>query len=273
MQTIEDKINKLELLLKSYKKVIVAFSGGVDSTFLAAAANRALNGQVVALTVQSPSLPQSEIRACIQLAKLLGIEHVIVNGPEMQNSNFLENNKQRCYWCKLTRFQSLIKWADQHDFPFVIEGTNADDSEEDRPGMRALAELAGRVKSPLRELGFSKDNIRYVAKSWGLPVWDKPSAACLVSRLNYGLPITPAVLSQVEAAEALLKQYLDGQLRVRHHDSIARIEIPTDKFLEIMQSSIRNKIVAEFTKIGYKFVVLDLAGYRTGSMNDTNDEV
>ncbi|HWR43633.1 ATP-dependent sacrificial sulfur transferase LarE [Sporomusa sp.] len=272
MTVLHDKVNKLNDFLLTLGSVAIAFSGGVDSTFLAAAAYRLLGDKAIAVTACSESSPAREKIDAQVIAQAIGIKHVILAASEMNNADFVANTSQRCYYCKKERFSALVAWAEQQGYGWVAEGTNADDLGDFRPGMKAIAELP-KVKSPLFDAGFTKAEIRAVSKEWGLPTWDKPSAACLVSRLSYGLPITPERLNQVEEAEELVRRYCSGQIRVRHHDTLARIEVQPEAMLLLTQSEVVADIVAGIKKLGFTYVTLDLNGYRTGSMNETLDEV
>ncbi|HMM20279.1 MAG TPA: ATP-dependent sacrificial sulfur transferase LarE [Selenomonadales bacterium] len=268
----ENKVKRLVDIIKSMEKVAVAFSGGVDSTLLAAAAKKALGDKAVLATACSESSSRREKEDAAALAKLLGVEHVWLPGGEMACPDFVANSKERCYYCKKVRFGALVAWAKARGIEWVIEGTNTDDKGDYRPGLRAIAELSA-VRSPLLEAGFSKSEIRALSRDWNLPTWDKPSAACLVSRLEYGLPITPERLRQVEAAEEVVRRYCSGQVRVRHHDALARIEVFPPEVAKVAEPETAAAVSAELKKLGFSFVAVDLVGYRTGSMNELLDEV
>lgn len=273
MTKLQDKVNELNEFLLSLGSVAIAFSGGVDSTFLAAAAHKVLGEKAIALTALSESSPAWEKEDAQAITKAIGIKHIMLPASEMANADFIANTAERCYYCKKERFTALVAWAAEHGYNWVIEGTNADDLGDYRPGLKAIAELP-KVKSPLFDTGFSKAEIRAVSKDWGLPTWDKPSAACLVSRLIYGLPITPERLKQVEQAEELVKQYCSGQIRVRHHDTLARIEVQPESIAALLaKPEILPALVEGIKKLGFTYVTLDLCGYRTGSMNETLAEV
>lgn len=273
MITIQEKVNKLNAILLTLKSAAIAFSGGVDSTFLAAAAHRALGDKTIAITAVSESSPAREREDARAFAQAIGIKHTVLSASEMNSADFIANTSQRCYYCKKERFSALVAWSREHDFDWVIEGSNADDLGDFRPGMKAIAELP-LVKSPLLEAGFTKADIRAVSKEWGLPTWDKPSAACLVSRLVYGLEITAERLRQVELAEEVVRQYCSGQIRVRHHDTLARIELQPEVMAKLLANQeLLPAIVAGIKKLGFTYVTLDLSGYRTGSMNETLGEV
>jgi pyridinium-3,5-biscarboxylic acid mononucleotide sulfurtransferase len=268
----DDKLFRMNEIIESLGRVVVAFSGGVDSTFLAVAAKRVLGDKAVLATAYSPTSSEQEKKDITSLVATLGMEHVWLPATELDNPSFLANTAQRCYYCKQGRFGALVEWAKIHGFDWVIEGTNADDLGDFRPGMKAIAELEA-VKSPLLEAGFSKAEIRAVSKQWDLPTWDKPSAACLVSRLAYGIEITPARLEQVDRAEQLVRGFVKGQVRVRHHGDLARIEVSPQRIVELAQPQAAAVVVSGLKKLGFTFVTVDLAGYRTGSMNEMLDEV
>lgn len=270
--TTEKKISRLEESLQALGGVAVAFSGGVDSTFLAAAAKRVLGDRVILATARSATSSDEEQTDAAAIAAALGIKHVWLEAGELANPQFIANTAERCYYCKKERFTALVAWARGQGFAWVVEGTNADDTGDYRPGMRAVAELPA-VKSPLLAAGLTKEEIRAVSRQWGLPTWDKLSAACLVSRLAYGLPVTEERLRQVAAAEKLVRSLTTGQLRVRHHGDLARIEVTPAAVATLSQPANAKVIVDGLKALGFTFVTLDLAGYRTGSLNETLDEV
>ncbi len=266
--TTEEKVSLLEELLGRLGSLAVAFSGGVDSTFLAAAAKRALGGRVVLVTARSATSSAAELNDAAAVANALGIRHIWLDSAELSDHAFTANDRERCYYCKKSRFAALAAWAKDNGFAWVAEGTNADDCGDYRPGMKAVAELPA-VVSPLLDAGLTKDEIRAVSRLWRLPTWDKPSAACLVSRLAYGLPVTEERLRQVEAAELAVRRLVDGQVRVRHHGDLARIEVAPAAFAVLAAPDNAAAITAAIKALGFTFVALDLAGYRTGSMNET----
>lgn len=263
---IEQKLNKLRDLLHTYDKAVIAFSGGVDSTFLAAAARSSMSDVLLA-TARSESLPVAEQADCVTIARQLGLRHVFLEAGEFDDAQFVANTAERCYFCKKNRFSALAAWATSQGYSFILDGTNVDDQGDYRPGLKALAEIDS-VKSPLLEAGFHKREIRLLSHEWQLPTWDKPSAACLVSRLTYGLPITKAKLKQVEQAEIAIRPFVTGQLRVRHHGSLARIEVEPDQVTQLTKEPQRTAIVKALQGLGFTYVTIELGGYRTGSMND-----
>ncbi|MDU2064532.1 MAG: ATP-dependent sacrificial sulfur transferase LarE [Sporomusaceae bacterium] len=266
MNTLSDKLAKLEIMLRSYESVVIGFSGGVDSTFLAAAAYKILGEKALAVTAYSATLPQSEKTAAIAVAKEIGIRHELLPIDELASPDFRENDADRCYHCKTLRFSALVSWARQHEFQWVLEGSNQDDLGDYRPGIQAVSEL-DQVASPLLEAGFTKKEIRQLSKKWGLATWNKPSAACLSSRVAYGEAITEEKLGQIEQAEEYIRKFCSGSVRVRHHGQVARIEVQAEWIPSLCQDKVREQIVVEFRRLGFTFITIDLNGYQTGSMN------
>jgi pyridinium-3,5-biscarboxylic acid mononucleotide sulfurtransferase len=261
--------NKLYLLsdrLRGFGKVAVAYSGGVDSTFLLKVAKDVLGDRAVAVTAVSTVDPDEEIQSARRTAKAIGVKHIIVESDQMADEKFLSNSAERCYHCKTRVFGKLAAVVKELGDYVVVDGSNADDRKDFRPGMKANAELG--IRSPLEEAGFTKQEIRTLSKRLGLPTWNQPSFACLASRIPYGMRITPEVLKRIDASETLLRRLGFEQVRVRHHGNIARIELPSGEFSALIKSADENGIVEKLKSIGYAYVALDLEGYRTGSMNE-----
>jgi uncharacterized protein len=261
---MESKLDALRGIIGDMGSAVVAFSAGVDSTFVAAVAADVLGDRALAVTGVSPSIPQSEVDEAKDLARLIGVRHVLLDTSEMDRPGYVENSPQRCYHCKTELYSLLEEMAVRDGFDFVLDGCNMDDLGDHRPGRVAAAEH--RVRSPLIEAGLTKTEIRELSKERGLPTWDKPAMACLSSRIPYGTPVTVEALDQVGAAEAFLRSLGFRQLRVRHHGDVARIEIEADVLPAVLEH--RERIVRRLKNLGYKYVTLDLAGFRSGSMNE-----
>ena len=262
---IREKSAQLKQLIYNYKSVLVAFSGGTDSTYLLKIVCDALgNDNVLAVTAVSQLLPASELAEAKILAKKMGVLHLTLFTEELSNEEFINNSRERCYFCKHLRYSKLKEFAEKQGFNLVLDGTNADDALDVRPGIRALEELG--IKTPLREVGLTKNEIRTLAKELGLNNWEKPSAACLASRIPYGDLITKEKLMIIEEAEDFLKNLGFGQLRVRHYGETARIEVEPADFVRVTETA--KQIVASFKSLGYTNVTLDLQGFRSGSMNE-----
>ena len=267
MSAIFEKCERLKNYLQELGSVAVAFSGGVDSTFLLKIAHDVLGDKAVAITASSNLFPRRELKESSAFCKGENIRQVIFSVDELAIEGFQKNPPNRCYLCKRAIFTKIKEIAAKNHLSCVAEGSNMDDNGDYRPGMQAIAELD--IKSPLRQAELYKQEIRELSKELGLPTWDKPSFACLASRFVYGEAITEDKLNMVDRAEELLRPKGFTQFRVRIHDNIARIEILTSEFDKMMKVDIRQEIVQKFKDYGFKYVSLDLQGYRTGSMNET----
>ncbi len=266
-----EKLNALLEQLQSYGSVVVALSGGVDSSVLTKAAALALGDRAAAMTAVSALLPEREMNDACRIAAMAGIHHEVVNTHDLDVPDLVQNTRERCYFCKRSRFQQMCDWAVKNNYAYVADGSNLDDKADYRPGMRAIAELSPQVVSPFVVCGWTKQDIRQQAREWGLPVWNKPSAACLASRLEYGIPLTAARLQQVEKAEQAVRHILQGQVRVRHHGQLARIEVMPEELETFWQH--RQELTEAVKKQGFTYVTLDLEGYRMGSQNESLEDV
>ncbi len=265
MRTAHEKKQHLEEYLKGLGSVAVAFSSGVDSTFLLKVAHDTLGERAIAVTARSCSFPARELNEAIEFCRAEGIGHMIVDSEELSIDGFAENPKNRCYLCKRELFTKILGIAKDRGIAHVAEGSNTDDNGDYRPGLIAVAELG--VKSPLREAGLNKDEIRALSKELGLPTWDKQSFACLSSRFVYGETITKQKLSMVDRAEQRLLDLGFRQVRVRIHDKLARIEVLPDEIPKIIAHA--EELNTYFRTLGFLYVTLDLGGYQMGSMNKT----
>jgi len=265
--TIEEKFARLRKSLAALPNLLVAFSGGVDSTFLLMTARDILGVRVAAVTARSCSFPQRELSAARGFCDDYGIRHYIVESEELDIEGFRDNPKNRCYLCKTELFEKIRLLAESEKIEYIAEGSNIDDEGDYRPGLMAIKEQG--VLSPLREAGLTKDEIRRLSRERGLPTWDKPSFACLASRFPYGEKLTEEKLSQVDQAEQYLLDLGIRQVRVRHHGLVARIETDEEGFYALAHDrNTRESLSEAFRGFGFTYTALDLLGYRTGAMNE-----
>ena len=264
--TLEQKTKKIKSLILEMDSALVAFSGGVDSTLVLALAHDVLGEKALAVTAQSASMPDREMKACHQLAKEIGVKHLVVKTEEMSNPNYRANPANRCYHCKTELYSSLKKVAQQENILNILNGTNTDDLGDYRPGLDSAREQG--VRSPLVEAEFNKQEVRELSRKMEISVWDKPAMACLSSRIPYGQPVTEEKLAMIEQAEDVLLSLGFEQIRVRHHGDLARIELGKNEMPHYLNNEKIQKIVQEkFKVLGFLTVVLDPEGYRMGSLN------
>jgi uncharacterized protein len=260
----QEKLDQLRDLLRRMGSALVAYSGGVDSTFLLSVANEVLGDRVLAVTAVSPTYASSEVEEAQRLAAEMGVRHRLIKSDEFADQNFVRNDRRRCYHCKRGLFTRLLLIANEEGLDHVLDGSNHDDLSDYRPGMEAIRELG--ISSPLQEVGLNKEEIRQLSRELGLKTWRKPTMACLASRIPYGTPLRVDDLRMIEKAEEMLRGLGCGQVRVRHHGHLARIEVGGEDVEKVMAQ--RDKIVSTLKDIGYLYVTLDLEGYRSGSMNE-----
>ena len=271
MDKLHANKQKLEEYLKELGSIAVAFSSGVDSTFLLKVAKDVLNDKAIAVTAMSHSFPKRESNEAVAFCEKENIRQVVIDFDEMSVEGFCENPKNRCYLCKRELFTKIKETASENGIEYVAEGSNIDDNGDYRPGLKAVEELG--IKSPLRYAGLTKADIRKLSKEMGLSTWDKPSFACLASRFVYGETIDEKKLGMVDSAEQLLLDLGFKQVRVRIHGNIARIEVMPEEIGKLTEEKVRNEVYKTLKDIGFDYVTMDLAGYRTGSMNETLSEL
>ncbi|OGF44270.1 MAG: TIGR00268 family protein [Candidatus Firestonebacteria bacterium RIFOXYA2_FULL_40_8] len=260
------KLKKLQTILKNMQKVLVAYSGGVDSTFLLKIAVDTLgNNNVLAVLASSETYPASEIKAAVKTVKKMRVKLLQIKTEELKDLRFSKNPAERCYYCKLELFGKLKEIARKKGYQAVVDGANYDDRLDFRPGTKAGKKLG--IQSPLKEAGFRKEEIRKLSKKLKLSTWNKPSMACLASRIPYGVRINNRILNQIGEAESYLKGLYFKQVRVRHHGNLARIEVTPKDFKILLKSAMIKKIAEKLKKIGYTYITFDIEGFRSGSMN------
>lgn len=264
--TPAEKERELIRFLERYSRVIVAFSGGVDSSYLAFLTHRVLGTSARIVTALSPSVSQSQEEMVRQFVARYGVTHQFIRTEELDDPDYAANPSNRCYFCKSELFDRLRSLRDEWGVEAIFDGTNADDLADYRPGRQAAAEKA--VVSPLAEAGMGKADIRERSKEWGLPSWDMPATPCLASRLPYGVEVTEEKLRQVDAAESLLRSLGFTEFRVRHHESLARLEISPEEMPRVFDQALLDRINRELKALGYRYVTLDLQGFRSGSLNE-----
>jgi uncharacterized protein len=266
--TTEEKLEKLRAEVRALGSAVIAFSGGTDSSLLARVASEELQGRVVLVTAESETYTPEELETAKATAASLCAPHVVISTREFDDPVFRSNPPDRCYHCKKELFGALERIRIERGFARVADGSNADDSSDYRPGSRAAAELG--VAKPIADAGLTKADAREISKALGLAAWDRPAAACLASRVPYGVELTPALMARIAAAESKVRELTGArQVRVRHHGDIARIEVPQQDIPAVASAASRGALVDALRSLGYHYVALDLIGYRTGSLNET----
>lgn len=267
--SLDDKKAHLEAILRDLGRVLIGYSGGVDSALLVVAAHRVLGDDAVAVTADSESYAEGELELAVSIVERFGIPHRVVKTRELDNPDYASNPVNRCYFCKAELFQHMEQVATELQVDNLLYGHNADDVGDFRPGATAAREYG--VRAPLQEAGFTKQDVRDLARDWDIPVWNRPAMACLSSRFPYGTPVTSAGLRQVDRAEKLVRaEGFGSHVRVRHHDTVARIELPADDLVRLIEdAALRQRLHKDLAQTGYERVTADLRGFRSGSLNET----